>query len=93
MLRRPPQHRRAGAAIERRGVAGLRGIAILVCLVGSLAFAAPAPWYKWKSTLDGKIACFQVSPGVGWLKDSGPYDDARCQLPNASRYSSASGAR
>lgn len=62
---------------------------IFVASVATLLFAtlpvvaAPASWFQWKSTLDGKIVCMQVSPGAGWVKASGPYDDSRCQ-PHAS---------
>lgn len=41
----------------------------------------PAPWYNWKSKYDGKIFCSQTSPGSGWELYSGPYKDARCEIP------------
>ena len=56
--------------------------ALLVGLLFSAGLAAqPAPWYKWKSKLNGKVICTQTSPGEGWEKDSGPYKDARCEKP------------
>ena len=61
----------------------MKAIVLVLCCVTLPALAAPAPWYKWKSKLDGKTACLKVSPGAGWTKDSGPYDDARC-LPHSS---------
>lgn len=58
----------------------------LMALIALAAFAmtaaaAPAPWYWWKSTLDGKRVCQQVLNGEGWVKDSGPYKDSRCTIP------------
>jgi hypothetical protein len=61
-----------------------RTLGIALCLVSLPALAAPAPWFKWKSQLDGKIACLQVSPGAGWQRESGPYPDARCVPPASS---------
>ena len=59
-----------------------KSITVLVLgLVSLAALAAPAPWYKWKSKLNGEIACMQTSPGDGWTRDSGPYHDARCLPP------------
>ena len=45
------------------------------------AVAAPAPWYLWKSRVDGKTFCFQTSPGEGWERVDGPFRDARCGKP------------
>ncbi len=56
-------------------------VLIGACTVIVAAIAQPAPWYKWKSKLNGKITCTQTSPGSGWEKDSGPYKDARCEKP------------
>lgn len=47
--------------------------------------AAPAPWYKWRSKLDGVQFCAQVSPGEGWERIAVPYQDARCQIPATPR--------
>jgi hypothetical protein len=44
-------------------------------------FAAPAPWYKWRSKVDGKEFCSQISPGEGWERLAIPYKDARCEKP------------
>lgn len=51
---------------------------LLLAVCGSGA-AKPAPWYKWRSRLDGRQTCRQVSPGEGWEKVSGPYKDASCK--------------
>jgi hypothetical protein len=58
--------------------APLVAAAMLVLFVSS-AFAAPAPWYRWRSKLDGTVACAQTSPGEGWERIGGPYRDARCE--------------
>lgn len=53
------------------------------CLVGcqfaGLAQAGPAPWYVWRSKLDGKEVCAQASPGAGWIQQGGPFLDADCR--------------
>lgn len=41
--------------------------------------AAPAPWYYWRSLVDGARVCAQTSPGPGWERDSEPYDGPGCQ--------------
>ncbi|WP_202423727.1 hypothetical protein [Duganella margarita] len=46
--------------------------------VGSLT-AAPAPWWKWRSKIDGTLACSQTPLGEGWQKAYGPFRDARCE--------------
>jgi hypothetical protein len=51
---------------------------LIAGLCGSLA-AAPAPWFKWRSKLDGKQFCAQTSLGHGWEKASGPYQDSHCE--------------
>ncbi|MCJ1885441.1 hypothetical protein LNN38_11360 [Pseudomonas sp. LA21] len=48
-------------------------------LVSLSAIAAPMPFYKWQSTLDGRYACQQTSPGDGWQKIGGPFRDAGCR--------------
>ena len=55
-------------------------IGLLLALAGSAA-AQPAPWYKWRSKLDGRETCRQVTPGEGWERVSGPYKDASCTRP------------
>jgi hypothetical protein len=41
--------------------------------------AAPAPWWKWRSKIDGALACSQTPLGEGWEKAYGPFRDARCE--------------
>jgi len=43
------------------------------------AFAAPAPYYQWRSKLTGALACSQTPLGEGWEKSHGPYRDSRCE--------------
>ena len=46
-----------------------------------VAAAAPAPWFTWRSKLDGKQFCSQTSLGPGWEKAGGPYRDGQCKYP------------
>lgn len=50
----------------------------VLALCCSALLAGPAPWYKWRSKLDGKQVCAQTSLGKGWEKASGPYSDSHC---------------
>lgn len=43
-----------------------------------LAQAAPAPWYYWRSTVDGARVCAQTSPGHGWERDSSAHEGPGC---------------
>ncbi|WP_129446069.1 hypothetical protein [Pseudomonas aeruginosa] len=54
---------------------------VLAGFSGLAAQAAPAPFYKWQSKLDGQVACRQTSPGDGWVRLDGPYRDLRCREP------------
>lgn len=47
-------------------------------LLAQLAWAAPAPWYWWRSKVDGVRLCAQISPGPGWERDGGPYQGPGC---------------
>lgn len=60
---------------RRAAIAGaLAGLAAL-----GAARAAPAPWYYWRSKLNGARVCAQTSPGEGWVQDSEPYEGPMCQ--------------
>ena len=48
-------------------------------LHGAAPQAKPAPWYKWRSKIDGYLSCAQTTLGPGWERDSGPYKDSRCE--------------
>ncbi|MCB5187303.1 hypothetical protein LG200_04690 [Methylobacillus caricis] len=63
---------------------------LFLCLITSLltamsAFSAPAKWYLWQSKLDGRLVCLQASPGPGWTKINGPFNNSDCtrQVPPA----------
>lgn len=55
----------------------IAGGLVLACCAAALA--APAPWYRWRSKVDGKVVCAQVMSPQGWQKDSPPYEDSRCE--------------
>jgi hypothetical protein len=52
--------------------------ALPVLLAGQLA-AEPAPYWQWRSKVDGRLVCAQTALGNGWEKASGPYQDSHCQ--------------
>jgi hypothetical protein len=52
---------------------------VISLALASAATAAPAPWYQWRSSTNGALACSQTPLGDGWQKSSGPYRDARCE--------------
>ena len=51
----------------------------LAGLCAVAAQAAPAPWYSWRSLVDGARVCAQTSPGPGWERDSAAHDGPGCQ--------------
>lgn len=53
--------------------------ALLVLLAPLLVQAAPAPWYYWRSLVDGQRVCAQTSPGPAWEQDSAPHEGPGCQ--------------
>ncbi len=57
------------------------GLLALLGLAGLHAAAKPAPWHQWRSKVDAKLVCAQVSPGPGWERALGPYKDSRCEKP------------
>ncbi|MEF9898552.1 MAG: hypothetical protein RR736_09485 [Pseudomonas sp.] len=59
-----------------------RVLMVGVLLMGAMQFsvvAAPAPWYQWQSLVTGRYMCSQVNPGEGWVRHSGPYNNAGCR--------------
>ncbi|MCP1622671.1 hypothetical protein J2T47_001384 [Pseudomonas nitroreducens] len=57
-----------------------RTLLLAALLLASLsAEAAPMPFYRWQSKLDGAYTCQQTSPGSGWQKIGGPFRDAGCR--------------
>jgi hypothetical protein len=58
----------------------MKKTALLLCLsIAGAALAGPAPYYQWRSKLNGSLACSQTPLGPGWEKSAGPYRDARCE--------------
>ncbi len=67
-----------------RAMAHLPAAAMLACaalLAPAMVLGAPAPWYYWRSKVDGQRVCAQVSPGPGWERDSEPYQGPGCTAP------------
>jgi hypothetical protein len=54
---------------------------LLTCTCAA-AVAGPAPWFKWRSKLNGKQVCSQTPIGPGWEKDSGAFKDSQCSKPS-----------
>lgn len=52
---------------------------ITAALYCTALFADPAAWYRWQSPEGGVALCSQISPGDGWVKVKGPYQDALCK--------------
>ena len=59
--------------------ARLTGLAALLALACTMAAAEPAPWFTWRSKVDGKQVCSQTPLGPGWEKAAGPYRDSHCE--------------
>ncbi|NGZ83788.1 hypothetical protein [Duganella aceris] len=54
-------------------------IVLSLCCGGLVA--GPAPWWKWRSKIDGALVCSQTPLGPGWVQAYGPYKDSRCEKP------------
>jgi hypothetical protein len=54
------------------------GIATLLACVSLAVLAGPAPWFKWRSKVDGKQVCNQTPLGPGWERSGGPFKDSHC---------------
>ena len=52
---------------------------VVVLTLSNVAWAAPAAWYRWKSTESDQTICAQIAPGPGWTVFKGPYEDAQCK--------------
>lgn len=55
--------------------------ACLLAACAGAALAGPAPWYMWRSKVDGRQFCAQTSLGAGWERATGPYKDSHCEKP------------
>lgn len=71
-LAHPASHRRRSSVARLVLTAWLLWLALPV-------HAGPAPWYYWRSKVDGARVCAQTSPGPGWERDSPPYEGPGCQ--------------
>ncbi|WP_426114686.1 hypothetical protein [Massilia sp. PWRC2] len=60
-------------------------VAAAAALLAAAAAAEPAPWYKWRSNIDGAVVCAQTPLGAGWEKAAGPYRDSHCTRPAPQR--------
>ena len=57
-------------------------LALLTALgvgVALSAYAAPRPFCLWQSVATGRYFCTENNPGPGWMKFSGPYNNAACR--------------
>ncbi|HHJ1296941.1 MAG: hypothetical protein ACN6P0_04810 [Pseudomonas capeferrum] len=55
-------------------------LAMLPLLIAAApVFAAPAPFYQWQSLVTGRFMCSATNPGEGWMRFSGPYNNAGCR--------------
>jgi hypothetical protein len=52
---------------------------ILLAAFSTHLLAGPAPWYQWRSKVDGKRVCTQTPLGPGWERAAGPFRDSRCE--------------
>jgi len=41
--------------------------------------ATPAPFYLWQSLVTGRYMCSANKLGEGWVRHSGPYNNAACR--------------
>jgi hypothetical protein len=48
-------------------------------LLSTQLMAEPAPFYRWRSKVDGQSVCSQTALGPGWERAAGPFRDSRCQ--------------
>lgn len=54
---------------------------VIILAIAATVLAAPAPYYKWKSKLDGKTNCTNVLMSGEWEIVGGPYKDSACTIP------------
>lgn len=57
----------------------LRAVIMAAMLLATQAGADMASWYRWESQVDGRLVCSQWSPGEGWKRFAGPYNNAGCR--------------
>ncbi|UUZ54916.1 hypothetical protein LP419_02810 [Massilia sp. H-1] len=54
------------------------GLATLFACACVAAVAYPAPWFKWRSKVNGSLVCSQTPLGPGWEKASPAFKDSHC---------------
>jgi hypothetical protein len=54
-------------------------LGLVLALASVWSSAEPAPWFKWRSKLDGTLACSQTPLGPGWDRVTGAYRDSHCE--------------
>jgi hypothetical protein len=60
----------------------LASLSIAILALGSApSDAGPAPWYQWRSKVNGMVVCSQTPLGSGWDRIEGAYKDSRCEKP------------
>ena len=58
-------------------------LSTLATLLSISVWAAPAPWFQWRSPDADHDICAQTSPGDGWIRIKGPFEDANCKKAGA----------
>jgi hypothetical protein len=56
-------------------------LSVLLVFCCAAALAGPAPWYKWRSAQSDNDICAQFTPGEGWVRVQGPFQDSACKKP------------
>lgn len=57
----------------------LRFAGFTLILLAVHAGADMAAWYRWESQADGRLVCSQLSPGEGWRRFAGPFNNGACR--------------
>jgi len=52
---------------------------LTLALYSAQLSAGPAPWWQYRSKVDGQLACSQTPLGAGWERAAGPFKDSRCE--------------
>lgn len=78
-----PPAGRPPAAAGRRAARLAAALGLGLYCAGLLA--GPAPWYIWRSKVDGARVCNQTPLGPGWEVVAGPYRDSHCEKPSLAK--------
>ncbi|RWU20710.1 hypothetical protein DM813_15890 [Pseudomonas alkylphenolica] len=54
-------------------------LGVCAALLVTAVRADAAAWYRWESQADGRLVCAQFSPGEGWKRFAGPFNNAACR--------------